>query len=409
MYTSDELRAAVERHPAYAGFRGDGASVPWQVSPPGLMLPLLAYKTYLDLRWPEAFRRHDFLYDPISSDLGHTREEADTLLYDDISVDSRADAWIVYRAVRIGGGFFFRGGNGIKQPTVAENAHDMGVGAIDMPLKITLLMEQTTNTAGGAAVTRVAGWSESVYYPSSANADQLIAQWVIGPRPPGAQVPSLSEARAGILPHGGRVVGARVTDLDTGRSRSYAFVRTGDAGHTDMPTSSLLVNIISPTGASRRITIRDIPDSLIVQGEYVPAQPFTSRLHTYLTSYTHFAHRVVTRGAAQRTTHIAADGWVTLLAPPGPAKGARVELAWTDATGRRRRAEAIIIATDDPGGRVQVAPWTGGVVAWPASLATINVQYPLMTGSSWAISRMITRRVGRPFVGFRGRRSRRRA
>jgi hypothetical protein len=103
MRNAAELRRDALATGTFANYVGDGASVPWQEALPH-SLPLgftfLTYKTYLDHRWPEAFRLHDWLYTPWSIQINATRQEADSALYEEIAVDSPTDAWIVYSAVR---------------------------------------------------------------------------------------------------------------------------------------------------------------------------------------------------------------------------------------------------------------------------------------------------------------------
>jgi hypothetical protein len=105
-----ELVAAAEATGTYAGYVGDGASVPWQVALPHalpLNVTMFVYKAYLDLHWPAAFKLHDWCYTPYGALIGVTRSEADDALFELIAVTSVIDAWIVWTAVRAGGGLYF--------------------------------------------------------------------------------------------------------------------------------------------------------------------------------------------------------------------------------------------------------------------------------------------------------------
>lgn len=110
MRTASELRAAAIATGRFSLYQGDGASVPWDVFA-AMSLPLgastYAYKLYLDRRWPEAFRLHDWLYTRYGSLISATREEADAALREEIAVGSRVDALVVYSAVRVGGSPFW--------------------------------------------------------------------------------------------------------------------------------------------------------------------------------------------------------------------------------------------------------------------------------------------------------------
>lgn len=112
----------------YAGYIGDGASVPWQVAlsaglPIGLTM--FMYKAYLDVRWPHAFKLHDWCYTPYGGLINCTREEADQALFELIAVDSPIDAAIVFAAVTVGGGPWFghatAGYSGIQAPMPVDN------------------------------------------------------------------------------------------------------------------------------------------------------------------------------------------------------------------------------------------------------------------------------------------------
>src|SRR5260221_12795330 len=107
MRSAQELIDAATRSGTYADYFGDGATVPWDlVPPPGGQL-LYVYKLYLDARWPQAFRLHDWCYTPLGAMIQVTREEADHALFEIIARDSLNDATIVYTACRLGGGEFF--------------------------------------------------------------------------------------------------------------------------------------------------------------------------------------------------------------------------------------------------------------------------------------------------------------
>lgn len=105
-----QLRADALATGTFANYVGDGASVPWEVAVP-ISLPaaftMWSYKQYLDARWPHAFKLHDWCYTPYGALINCTRLEADDALFEDINVDSPADAAIVYAAVRAFGGPYF--------------------------------------------------------------------------------------------------------------------------------------------------------------------------------------------------------------------------------------------------------------------------------------------------------------
>jgi hypothetical protein len=86
---------------------------------------MFIYKAYLDINWPHAFKLHDWCYTPYGALIAVTREEADQALFDLVAVSSVIDAWIVWTAVRVGGGPWFghslTGYNGIQTPLFVAN------------------------------------------------------------------------------------------------------------------------------------------------------------------------------------------------------------------------------------------------------------------------------------------------
>lgn len=84
------------------GFQWDGASTP---KPFRFIMPKWGSESV-------AFLMHDYLYS-IHGPPGVTRHDADLTLYEDLRNlgVGRARAWLVYRTVRVFGGFYFRIGD----------------------------------------------------------------------------------------------------------------------------------------------------------------------------------------------------------------------------------------------------------------------------------------------------------
>jgi len=116
----------------FTNYVGDGASVPWQVALP-ISLPvgltMWAYKHYLDLNFPLAFKVHDWCYTPYGKLIDVTREEADQAMRDIIALTSPIDAEIVYAAVRLAGDPYF----GISQTGYSGDQSYSSVGNIALP------------------------------------------------------------------------------------------------------------------------------------------------------------------------------------------------------------------------------------------------------------------------------------
>jgi len=87
--------------------QGDGASVPFAGLPFVWAIPFTSFKSYLDARFPDAFRLHDFLYSQVAAATGISRAEADAALFIEL-LDDPVSAIVVYAAVRVGGQVHFR-------------------------------------------------------------------------------------------------------------------------------------------------------------------------------------------------------------------------------------------------------------------------------------------------------------
>jgi len=126
----DELVAAALATGTFADYVGDGASVPWQVAgsvsmPAGFTM--WAYKAYLDVSFPAAFKLHDWCYTPYGALISVTRSEADNALEEYIARTSPIDAAVVFAAVDVfGAPFFGTSQTGYTGPQVQGNVANIG-------------------------------------------------------------------------------------------------------------------------------------------------------------------------------------------------------------------------------------------------------------------------------------------
>lgn len=402
-----EVRAAAEADPAYSGFVGDGASIPWQYFPPPISFGLLAYKTYLDALAPGSFKLHDFLYATESIPLRITREDADFTLFFELLPLNPSDAAVVYQCVRRGGAPYFH------PRVVARSRPNMFGGVLNMAtFKVTMLLQLATNTSGEAVpnIRRLAGWSES-WYATEASISSLLP-FVVGPAP--GQPPALCPARAALLPAAAVIVGQRIQQIEpVGASQTFSRAFPGTAALAqDVPSMGLLCTVI-PAGDSRarRFTIRGIPDARVVQGEYVPSSAFQMALAQYFYSLTQF--NVGGRDRALESWEIdtiSGPGVVNYYGqgtfPFAPGDTCFIR-GTTDALLRKRSGRFTVRSAVGGSNQLTLATWpygacTGGRVQLAGS------SYPNIGIGNFAIGRIVQRKVGRPFVAFRGRRSKRR-
>jgi hypothetical protein len=218
------------------------------------------------------------------------------------------------------------------------------------------------------------------------------------------------------LPLAGQIIGYRLAPFDvttgrSGRSQTSSSIWPGVAfRQPDVPQMSLLCSVNAASASNvRRFGIRSIPDSEVVNGEFQPDPGFASQLADFFTQLSNwqFVGRDLTT-PVYNVLSISVGG-VVITAP-----------ANTLATGDKVRFKNVKITLTG-----QLVSFTTTVIAtgvgtftiqdWPAVDATggtvTALKYALFTmdGSSASVVRVSTRKVGRPFGQYRGRRSKRRA
>lgn len=407
---------------------GDGASVPWEV---GYYIPwqslggfLYAYKVYLDARWPAAFRLHDWLYTPYGALINVTRDEADNALYEDIAPDSPIDAQTVYTACNLGGGPYFGVSTVgyVPPPGTAASGPNMGEASTVIrsgpvaDFKVVMVFNQTTRgtvsqpSVGYTASARQGGWSES-HWVAGVTLDQL-RQIFVGPR--NVALP-ICQARAALLPEGGVLKGIRIYEATGGRGQFFPVSFGNNPSWTcDQPQNALLL-ATSAAGATtvRRFDIRSMPDGQIVSGEYTPDTQFATALRLYTESLvnTSVRGRVVT--APIDVFNVSAAGLVTarsMPAAPPYSPNAIVTISRTkDSDGILRSGEFVIATTGVPATNAfTVRDWPYGRTEG-GTIKIITSQFFTVSSYDTKVERTIVHKIGRPFGGYRGRRSKKRA
>ncbi len=286
--------------------------------------------------------------------------------------------------------------------------------------KVTLMLQHTSNVANpNSPIHRIGGWSESWY--STAGTLQALLQSlgvVVPPPNPGGggmwQGAGLATFRAGLLPQGASIVGFRVQSLNPlAQAQSYPANLPGNTNWpADVPQMALLCKAPA-LGANniRRFVLRAIPDQFVIQGEFSPDNSFLTALNQFFASLINWQFRG--RDLSQATIRIVniTAGVATTVTCEGafaPTVNAFVRVLKTRDSGGTLRGGRYQVLSVGPGNNVFTIgqwPWgstTGGSVR---SDATVYVN---IDAANTGVSRAITRRVGRPFVQYRGRRSRRR-
>jgi len=269
-----------------------------------------------------------------------------------------------------------------------------------MPVyKLTMLIDYVSDPGGTGAGTRVGGWSESVYW------DALGPDTVTG-------FNTLCQKRAAMLPAGSSVIGQRYQQVDptVGGSSTGGFRYPSPGGtgfERDIPQAAILMRIGATGFANKRpMYLRGIPDGQIVGGELRLEPPWKDAFLAYLTELAGWKFRG--RDLTAPTVPIFSIDGTGNVVTEQP-----ITLAVADMVRILRFRGGSIINGRFPVETVtsttvfKLRGWNGGS-GTGGKIRKDNYVYPVMARNQMAVSRIVVRKVGRPFFQYRGRRSKKR-
>lgn len=266
-------------------------------------------------------------------------------------------------------------------------------------LKCTALFTVGTTRPDGTPG-RIGGWSESFY-------NNLLGQSGI------REFEKLCQARAGLLPRHGAIVGQRyqIVNEKGGSSTGAARFSGRVSEEPDMPQMALLLRIGTGSGENiRPVYLRGMPDSMIFSGEYAPTAGFTTALNTYLSELNgwYFKGRDLTLPSAGIST-IAEDGTFVLTGALAFDVNSIVQIRRTNLPfGRQAGAIAYVqTKTDSTHGKLYQANWPYGITKG-GTIRIFHDQFFALSSATARIRGSVVKKVGRPFDQFRGRQSARR-
>lgn len=278
-----------------------------------------------------------------------------------------------------------------------------------MTVKMTIIMQLSTNVSDPTKVVRrIGGWTESWYYPGLSIPAALAA----AKNPIGDWGGGLLSYRAALLPLGGAIVGMRFQLVNpVGPSQSISEILPGTATtQADIPQMALLCRVPA-VGANniRPLILRGIPDARVVEGEYLPSQAFSNDLVSFFQSLSgwQFRGRDLSNPGSKIISIAAGGNFITEaatgFAPMQMVRILRSQDEFGDFVSGRFQVDTIGPGTNQG----HLLNWgsasvSGGTIR-PDGIVFLNVD-----SKNIGIGRIITRRVGRPSIQYRGRRSRKR-
>lgn len=293
-----------------------------------------------------------------------------------------------------------------------------------MAIKVVMIFQQTTLFNPGTLVTPViapainyagrqhlGGWSELVFWPTNSVKDCIDA---LTKGANGLQ--GLLPARSGVLNGGASIVGVKLYQGGAGKGQTLAVAYPGNPIFpSDIPQMALLCKCGGQTTAAvRHWTLRGIPDSQVSQGEFAPGTLFITFLQVYFQSLANFAFQAIdtTLTKTVKINSITSAGnlkTATLANPFGVPSIVQISRT-IDSDGVLQSLKSSISAPTAPGFQFLIDDWAGsGIGATTKGTAVQNTLGVFMFNPATAsAARIITRRVGRPFEQYRGRRSKRR-
>lgn len=270
--------------------------------------------------------------------------------------------------------------------------------------RYTMLFDFTTNPVNRQdASAHSGGWSESVWGNPTSD--------------PAFYLRRLAERRGGLLADSCSIIGWRYENFDISGNRllpqgasSGRFLYPGSQASINMPQDALMCSGSTGTGPNTsRFTLRGLPDTIVVNGEYSPTNGFRLNLDEYFTELRFqwgFIGRVRTNATARVLSINPATGVVELDANVGGGNGDFLRLLRVrGALGAPIQGAFRIQAV--AGGNYTCPELVGTDLDTPSGLARLD-QVAFFRYSSVVRQRTAVRKVGRPFEQYRGRASRRR-
>lgn len=277
--------------------------------------------------------------------------------------------------------------------------------------KMTMLFNHVSGISSpNQPLHRTGGWSESWYKDGNSVSDIVAAFTGTGVAAQAGV--ALGPARAALLPFGASITGIRVQSVvPAAPAQSIGILLPGQAGNlADVPQMAVLL-ACPGLGVNniRRVALRGIPDAQVIEGEASYTGPYLGQLQTFIALLNSWKFRG--RDLSQplnKIVSITALGVITFEGNVtySPLDFVRI-LKAKDSTGNLRGGRFQITVVGPNSNQVTIGGWPFGATTG-GSARKDAVVYPLVDSANTKANRVVVKKVGRPFVAYRGRRSRKR-
>lgn len=223
----------------------------------------------------------------------------------------------------------------------------------------------------------------------------------------GSLVGNLFPKRAALLPKGASVVAARYYSDTGGRGVLFGLALRGGSYATDLVNCALLAFTRNPVApVQRRWWIHNVPDNQFGLGEYSPTQAYAAAMANFLGALNPYFYQGISRTGDTAIVSITSGGLVTLGANSPFAVGTQVTVSRTLTGLGRRFGGLFAVASVGPlATQFTLTGWQAGACVGGRAFVKGKTLYQIGGGPGANTGRAGTRRVGRPFDLYRGRRS----
>jgi len=266
-------------------------------------------------------------------------------------------------------------------------------------IKCTALFAYNSNVSGiNTTLRRSGGWSEGIYYDgTAAQAASAFIDWCA--------------LRAQLLPKGTAIIGQRYQVVDGGSSTSGRLFPGNVAYAADVPQAGVMLTAEAANGVNvRRWTYRGIPDIMTTEGEYVPTPTFKTLLRNAAQFATGGAWRFRARvldNPLYELVSITEAGVLTLYSDSDFQVGDVLRMFKVTDENDNSVTGTFKVAVRTTAGIFTLAHWPGKV-AISGAVRKETLDFFQINGTTLSDGKLVVRKVGRPFGGYRGRASVRR-